>query len=70
MQHLVQATAAFDEDSLEDLESEAYSDDKTDSDDSVEGITEDERQQFLEARDLFINAKCARIANMEVEECL
>lgn len=38
------------------------------SDDSMDELTEAERIQFLEARDLFINAECQRLALLEVEQ--
>lgn len=35
--------------------------------DSFDDMTEDEHLQFFVARDLFISAECARIANLQVE---
>lgn len=38
------------------------------SEDSMEELTEAERVQFLEARDLFVNAECRRLALLETDD--
>lgn len=44
------------------------SDDVEGSEDSMEDLSEAERLQFLEARDMSINAECQRLALLETEE--